>query len=207
LNSVPTDLPNVLSAEAATSIEKIKMLADLIAKAEDSRVETMEEIELKTKLKTGFLFCPRCGLRKLKDNDSKLCPNCGCKMIEEGALPYVSKSKMNKNDVHKNRIKEGSIMNTSNSIYGLMQQNQSNKNKKSLNRVSAIIKADSEDYSDAINELTEILNMNPKDINSYFARATARVRMGDIEGARQDFKMCENCHQNNNPELEDYPLV
>lgn len=71
------------------------MITDHIANAEDSRVETMEEIEFKATVKTGFLFCPRCGLRKPKDNGSKYCPNCGCKMIEEGSLPYVPKSAMN----------------------------------------------------------------------------------------------------------------
>jgi len=47
------------------------------------------------KIKTGFLYCPRCGLRKPKpeilDYYSGHCPACGCRMIEETFLPYKPK--------------------------------------------------------------------------------------------------------------------
>ncbi len=74
-----------------------------------------------------------------------------------------------------------------------------------LSNISAVEKADSGDYKDAINEFTDVIRINPNDANSYFARATARVRTGDIEGARQDFKMCEICQRKINSEY--YPLV
>jgi len=70
-----------------------------------------------------------------------------------------------------------------------------------------IEKADSSNYEDAINEFTKLLNQNPNDVNAYFNRATLKVRIGDIEGARRDFKMSENCVHNNKLALEEYPLL
>jgi Flp pilus assembly protein TadD len=70
-----------------------------------------------------------------------------------------------------------------------------------------IEKADSGEYEDAINEFTKVLSQNPNDANAYFSRATLKVRIGDIEGARRDFKMSENCRHNNKLELEKYPLI
>jgi tetratricopeptide (TPR) repeat protein len=156
---------------------------------------------------TGFLFCPRCGLRKPKDDGSKECPNCGSKMIEEGPLPYVPKSSLNSKRDNKNRIEERSNMDRNGSIYKLMQKNQSDKHKQGLGCISAVEKADSGEYDDAIDEFTEAIRINPNDAKSYFARATLKVRIGDIEGARKDFMMCENYHHIANSKLEDYPLV
>lgn len=46
-------------------------------------------------IKTGFLFCPRCGLRKpnseLLGYYGGYCPVCGCRMKEEHYLPYSLK--------------------------------------------------------------------------------------------------------------------
>jgi uncharacterized Zn finger protein (UPF0148 family) len=193
--------------EAARFTGKTESITDFIVSVEYRGEETMAEIKFKAMLKTGFLFCPRCGLRKPKDNGSKYCPNCGIKMIEEGPLPYVPKSTMNKKNTDKNGTKEGKIMDRSNSIFGQLQQNQFNKNKKDFSRVSAILKADNSDYENAINEFTEIISLNPDDANSYFARATLKVRLGDIEGARLDFKMSEMCHRTSNFGFENYPLV
>jgi hypothetical protein len=193
--------------EAARFTGKTESITDFIVSVEYRGEETMAEIKFKAVLKTGFLFCLRCGLRKPKDNGSKYCPNCGIKMIEEGPLPYVSKSTMNKKNTDENGTKEGKIMDRSNSIFGQLQQNQFNKNKKDFSRVSAILKADNSDYENAINEFTEIISLNPDDANSYFARATLKVRLGDIEGARLDFKMSEMCHRTSNFGFENYPLV
>ena len=70
-----------------------------------------------------------------------------------------------------------------------------------------IKKADNGEYEDAINEFTKVLSQNPNDVNAYFSRATLKVRIGDIEGARSDFKMSENCHNNYKLEFEKYPLL
>ena len=67
--------------------------------------------------------------------------------------------------------------------------------------------ADNGEYEDAINEFTKALSQNPNDVNAYFSRATLKVRIGDIEGARRDFKMSENCHHNSKLALEKYPLL
>lgn len=98
-------------------------------------------------------------------------------------------------------------MNRSDSIYGLMQQNQFNKNKNGLSSISAVEKADIDDYESAINDFTEIISLNPNDANSYFARATLKVRTGDIEGARLDFEMSEFCNRKTNSNFQNYPLV
>lgn len=180
---------------------------NIIATEEGKDREILAGNGINAKTTTGFLFCPRCGLRKPKDKGSKYCPNCGSKMIEEGPLPYVPRSTMNKKDEHKNRIKEENIMNRSDSIYGLMQQNKFNKNKNGLSSISAVEKADIGEYENAIDEFTEIISLNPKDANSYFARATVKVKIGDIEGARLDFKMSEMCHRTSNLGFENYPLV
>jgi len=43
------------------------------------------------------------------------------------------------------------------------------------------------------------------DVMSYFNRAIYRIRNGDIEGARADFKMFEKLNRNLNSEFTDYP--
>jgi hypothetical protein len=95
LNLEFQDLQNVLSAEAVTFTEMIEKAEDLIASEEDKGVETMERITSKANSRTGFLFCPRCGLRKPKNEirgyHGGHCPVCGCRMVEEGPLPYTSK--------------------------------------------------------------------------------------------------------------------
>ncbi len=95
LNLVFPDLRNVRSAEALIFIEKIVKVKDLIAGGTDKGEEVMEGIENKTQYKTGFLYCPRCGLRKPKNEIfgyyGGYCPSCGTRMIDEGPLPFTSK--------------------------------------------------------------------------------------------------------------------
>jgi hypothetical protein len=81
--------------EALIFIEKILKVKDLIAGEADNGIEAMDGIEIKTKGKTGFLYCPRCGLRKPKNEIfgyySGYCPSCGARMVYEGLLPFTSK--------------------------------------------------------------------------------------------------------------------
>ena len=91
------------------------------------------------------------------------------------------------------------------SIFAVIQQNQFRRNK--LFGVSANEKIDNGKYEEAINDFTKAIHLNPKDVNSYFTRATLRVKIGDIEGARKDFRMCEICHQDKDLNLDEYPLV
>ena len=49
-----------------------------------------------------------------------------------------------------------------------------------------------------INKLTEVINSCPKDAGLFFNRATLKVHIGDIKGARSDFKKSEYIHLNLN---------
>jgi len=167
----------------------------------------MKDPRNKDRVSTGFLFCPRCGLRRPNDDGSKYYPNCSSRMIEEGSLPYTPKSSLNSKSGTKNRLKERSTMDRNNSIYGLMLQNQFDKHTQDFGSISGVEKADSGEYDDAINEFTKVLSQNPKDANAYFSRATLKVDIGDIKGARRDFEMSEKCHHENKLDLAEYPLL
>ena len=76
-----------------------------------------------------------------------------------------------------------------------------------INNFSVIEKADNGNYEEAITGFDEIIRLNPKDASSYFARATLKVRLGDIEGARQDFRKSELCRRKEDIAARYYPLV
>lgn len=78
---------------------------------------------------------------------------------------------------------------------------------KPVKNISVIEKADNGNYKEAINEFNRIIRLNPNDASSYFARATLKVRLGDIEGARNDFKMSELCERKTNSDSRNYPIV
>jgi Flp pilus assembly protein TadD len=98
-------------------------------------------------------------------------------------------------------------MNRSNSHNDLPQQSRLDIGSQVFHNISGIEKADSGEYEDAIREFTEAIGLNPMDAKSYFNRATLKVRIGDLEGAREDFKMAENCHRNMKTKIEEYPLL
>ena len=99
LNLVFPDLRNARNAEALIFIGKIWKTKGLIVGEADKGEEAMEGIVINTKRKTGFLFCPRCGLRKPKNEIfgyyGGCCPSCGTRMVVEGPLPYSSKNPNN----------------------------------------------------------------------------------------------------------------
>jgi len=76
-----------------------------------------------------------------------------------------------------------------------------------INNFSVIEKADNGNYEEAITGFDEIIRLNPKDASSYFARATLKVRLGDIEGARKDFRKSELCRRKEDIAARYYPLV
>jgi tetratricopeptide (TPR) repeat protein len=199
--------PNVLSVEVQIFTERMEEEEDITVREEGREMECLKGNGSNIKSTTGFLFCPRCGLRRPKEKGIRHCPNCGCKLIEEGHLPYTSKSYSKKEIFVKNKVKERRIMERVDSIFSLMQQNQSRKNKIELSCISAVEKADSGDYQKAIDEFSELIRLNPKDANSYFERAALKVRIGDIEGARLDFEMSEMCHRASNLASPNYPVV
>ena len=207
LNLASPGHPNVRSVGVQIFAEKMEEEEDIIVREEDREMERLKGNGINIKSTTGFLFCPRCGLRRPKEKGIKYCPNCGCKLIEEGSLPYTPKSYSVKEVFINNKIKERRIMEGVDSIVGLMQQNQSKKNKNDFSSISAVEKADNGDYKKAIDEFSELIRLNPKDANSYFARATLKVRVGDIKGARRDFEMSEMYHRTSNITLQNYPVV
>jgi tetratricopeptide (TPR) repeat protein len=199
--------PNVLSVEVQIFTERMEEEEDIIVREENREMERLKKNGINIKATTGFLFCPHCGLRRPKEKGIKYCPNCGCKLIEEGPLPYSTRSYSIMEIIVKNKVKERRIMERVDSIFSLVQQNESRKNKNELSYISAVEKADNGDYQKAIDEFSELIRLNPKDANSYFARATLKVRIGDIEGARLDFEMSEMCHRTSNITSQNYPVV
>jgi len=73
--------------------ERIRRAKNPFTEEVDKRNKNMENVSINNK--TGFLYCPRCGLRKPKAEIlgyyGGYCPACGCRMIEEMYLPYTSK--------------------------------------------------------------------------------------------------------------------
>lgn len=199
--------PNVLSVGVQIFTERMAEEEDIIVREEGREMERLEGNRINIKLTTGFLFCPRCGFRRPKEKGVKCCPSCGCKLIEEGSLPYTPKSYSIKEVFVKNKVKERRIMERVDSIFSMMQQNQSRKNRVELSCISAVEKSDNGDYQKAINEFSELIRLNPKDANSYFERAALKVRIGDIEGARLDFKMSEMSHRASKLTSKNYPIV
>ena len=183
-------------------------IKDLIAGEIDRGIEAMEEIATKGKGKTGFFYCPYCGLRIPKSEMSKyngeVCPACGTQMVEEGALPYISRSDIIIKNNSDSKINEENNMDIVNSTNWMNQKAVSDKK---TQNIPGDEKTVNREDLDTIRELTEAILVNPNDANSYFIRATLKVRIGDIEGARRDFKMSEICHSKANLEFEDYPLI
>ena len=101
----------------------------------------------------------------------------------------------------KDKKKEGLSIDKINSINGLRQQTQLDKKASVFSSIPGVEKADNRKYENEIREYTEAIHIKPNDAYSYFIRATMKVHIGDIEGARRDFKMSENCHHNNKPDL------
>jgi hypothetical protein len=87
-------------------MEKVK---EFIDSGEDRGTGALEGIVIKTKNKTGFLFCPRCGLRRPKDEIAGYyggyCPVCGCRMVEEGLIPCFSYKGLKTEYDAKNKIR------------------------------------------------------------------------------------------------------
>ncbi len=76
-----------------------------------------------------------------------------------------------------------------------------------FHNIAGIKKSEMGEYEEAIQHFTKAIGLDPKNAISYFNRATLKVRIGDIEGARSDFKMSEYCHRNGGFQFEDYPLL
>ena len=94
-----------------------------------------------------------------------------------------------------------------NSYNSLKHTIQQDKNIKSDNNSRHVERSVFEKYQEDIKDLTNAIRLFPEDYTLYFNRATLKVHIGDIEGARSDFRMSENYHRDINLEFEYYPLV
>jgi len=79
--------------------------------------------------------------------------------------------------------------------------------KKVFHNILGVDKADKGRYKEASREFSKAIELNPKDADAYFNRATLKVRSGDLKGARLDFKMSENCHRDAGFKFGNYPLL
>ena len=57
--------------------------------------------------------------------------------------------------------------------------------------IEGVKKADKGDYDDALDYFSKAIELPPKDSVSYFNRASLRMYMGDVEGAKSDIKTSE----------------
>jgi tetratricopeptide (TPR) repeat protein len=58
--------------------------------------------------------------------------------------------------------------------------------------IIGVEKADMGEIEEAIRYFTEAIEVDPNDAKAYFNRATLRVKIGDIQGARSDFSNVRN---------------
>ncbi len=87
------------------------------------------------------------------------------------------------------------------------QQSQLNRYSQIFYNVAGIEKSEKGQNEEAIEYFTRAIKLNPKDATSYFNRATLKVCIGDIKGARSDFKKSENCYGENKLTITDYPIL
>ena len=57
--------------------------------------------------------------------------------------------------------------------------------------INGVSKADVGKYEEALNSFSKAIEINPDNFVSYFNRASIKMSLGDIEGARVDFKKSE----------------
>ena len=79
--------------------------------------------------------------------------------------------------------------------------------KKVFHNILGVDKADKGRYEEASDEFTKAIELNPKDTDAYFNRATLKVHSGDLKSASLDFKMSENCHRDAGFKFVNYPLL
>lgn len=58
--------------------------------------------------------------------------------------------------------------------------------------IDGVSKADSGNYTEALEYFSKAIKNDPYNFVSYFNRASIRMQIGDIDGARRDFKKAES---------------
>ena len=115
LNLECQDPPDARNVKALTYAGRMEKVIGLIDEGGDKGAVTLEEIVFKAKCKTGFLVCPRCGLRRPRDEIAGYyggyCPVCGCRMAEEGLAPCFPFSGLKVEYDAKNKIRREILWN------------------------------------------------------------------------------------------------
>ena len=62
--------------------------------------------------------------------------------------------------------------------------------------ITGVKEADNGDFEGALKSFSKAIEMDPKNGVSYFNRASIKMRLGDIEGARNDFRLSEKLESN-----------
>lgn len=75
-----------------------------------------------------------------------------------------------------------------------IQQLKTNKIKKQYYNAEGVKKADDGKFKEAAEFFTKAIKLDPKDSMSYFNRATVKMNIGDIVGAKLDFILSESCY-------------
>ena len=73
-----------------------------------------------------------------------------------------------------------------------LQQLELNKVDKLFYNTKGVKKADEGKFKEASECFTKAINLAPNDSMSYFNRATVKMNIGDLQGARSDFKLAES---------------
>ena len=68
-----------------------------------------------------------------------------------------------------------------------------NKVNKLFYNTKGVKKADMGRFKEAAEYFTKAIEVAPDDSSSYFNRATIKINLGDIPGARSDFALSESC--------------
>jgi len=69
-----------------------------------------------------------------------------------------------------------------------------NKADKLFYNAEGLKKADKCKFREALELFTKAVDLNPKDSLSYFNRATIKMDIGDILGAKLDFRLSQGCN-------------
>ncbi len=75
--------------------------------------------------------------------------------------------------------------NTSPTFHNYFSENQFSWN------ITGVMEADNGDYKSALESFSKAIELDPKKAVSYFNRASIKMHLGDIQGARRDFKLSE----------------
>lgn len=70
-------------------------------------------------------------------------------------------------------------------------------NARLLYNINGVNNADNGNYSEALEFFNKAIKINPNDAVSYFNRASVKMHLGDIKGARIDFKKAEKLQTTN----------